>query len=116
MTEYQKIENALIPLGWTPEIRNGDHVRFTKEGITQYITVYKNITDKGRALQNAYAEIRRAEPRFPLGRQAHMLGGEETNTEPIVPEGVPSWMVPGAPSAGRPPSSATGRSSPTPTR
>ena len=95
MTEYQKIENALIPLGWTPEQRNGDHMRFSKEGVTQFITVYRNITDKGRALQNAYAEIRRVEPRFPLGRQAHMLETGETEEKPVTPEGLPSWMIPG---------------------
>ena len=98
MTEYQKIENALIPLGWTPEMRNGDHIRFTQEGNPHAITVPYTLTDKGRAVKNTYADIRRVEPRFPLGRQTHMLLRQADEPKPEAPpEGIPAWMTLGSP-------------------
>lgn len=102
MTEYQKIENELLSLGWEKEQRSGDHIRFTKEGTDQFITVSMSISDKGRALKNTYADIRKAEPRFSLGRQRHMLPADDeedaaedaAGTQPL-PEGLAAWLAPG---------------------
>ena len=103
MTEYQKIENELFSLGWKKEQRSGDHFRFTKEGQDKFITVSKSISDKGRAIKNTYADIRKAEPRFSLGRQEHMLPetpdedpeGDAGPQETAIPEGIAIHLAPG---------------------
>ena len=93
MTEYKKIENELLSLGWTCVQGDGDHMKFSKEGINQKMTIPRSLSDDGRALKNTYASIRRLEPRFVLGRQEHMLGSDEkTAHEEVVPEGIPDWI------------------------
>ena len=70
MTEYQRIENELVSLGWEKEQGRGDHIKFSKDGVAQVITVSMKIGTARRAFQNACASIRRVEPRFSLGKQA----------------------------------------------
>lgn len=102
MTEYQKIENELTSLGWSMDYGSGDHIKFFKEDNPMKIVVSASVSAEGRALKNTYAQIRRIEPRFSLGRQGHMLlhrdaneqGREPSQTPP--PDGVPDWMVIGA--------------------
>lgn len=95
MTEYQKIENELIPLGWLPEQGDGDHIKFRKEGIPDFITVSRSIKATARALNNMYANIRRKEPGFTLGRpiKAKQNGTEEKKDDRI-PDSIPEWMHP----------------------
>ena len=98
MTEYQRIENELTRLGWTPQQRNGDHVMFYKPGNPEKIVVTRSVTDRGRALRNSYADIRKVEPLFSLGRQQHMLpSDEEREQEDSIPDDIPEWMLPGKP-------------------
>ena len=100
MTEYQKIENKLRPLGWKRQTCSGDHFRFTKEGNPNAIIVPFTLSKEGRAVKNMYAYIRRIEPMFPIGRQDHMLkkaAGGDIPEEEAVPEGIPWWALPGAP-------------------
>jgi len=103
MTEYQKIENELKRLGWVPEQGRGDHVKFRKDGASRFITVSRSVTKTGRALLNTYAQIRRNEPAFTLGRPmgvaedepaAVTLDGEIDGG--ALPEGTPGWIRPGA--------------------
>ena len=104
MTEYQKIENELLSLDWKKEQGSGDHIHFTKEGNPHKIIVSQNVSAEGRALKNSYAQIRRVEPRFSLGRQTHMIRTADTQDRQgeqppsdTVPEGIPEWMSPGCP-------------------
>ena len=97
MTEYQKIEKELLSLGWRKEHGSGDHIKFIKDDNPTKIVVSISVSTEGRALKNTYAQIRRIEPRFSLGRQKHMLEGYGELDEgqgPIQapPEGVPEWM------------------------
>lgn len=100
MTEYQKIENELLSLGWTPENGVGDHIKFFKEGQQRPITVSRRLPGAGRALSNTYAHIRKQEPAFTLGKQA---GIRNKNTpgkdkqESETPQSAPDWLRPGAP-------------------
>ena len=96
MTEYTKIENELLSLGWTKENASGDHVKFFQENNPGFILVSRSISGAGRALRNTYADIRRKEPRFSLGRQAHMLVEEEEQLEEDnLLKQFPAWMHPG---------------------
>lgn len=98
MTEFEKIQNALLDLGWTMERGNGDHIKFTKENSPRRIIVSMSVGMEARALKNTYAEIRRIEPRFPLGRQAHMLPSEDGGADDYsIPADVPEWMYPDKP-------------------
>lgn len=95
MTEYQKIENELIRLGWLPEQGNGDHIKFRKEGIPDFITVSRSIKATARALNNMYADIRRKEPGFMLGRPIKAKqNGTEEEKEDRIPDSIPEWMHP----------------------
>ena len=116
MTEYQKIEKELLSLGWRKEHGSGDHIKFIKDDNPTKIVVSISVSTEGRALKNTYAQIRRIEPRFSLGRQKHML---ENHGEPdegqgptqTPPDGVPEWMRKGTSSVGPDQKGATGVSS-----
>ena len=95
MTEYQKIENELKSLGWNQKPGSGDHIKFVKDGINDFIVVSRSIGTEGRALKNTYSQIRKVEPRFSLKRQDHMLEQQEEEVETIIPPDVPAWMLPG---------------------
>lgn len=99
MTEYQKIEKELTALGWAGEQGSGDHIKFTKEGNPHKIIVALSLSAEARAIKNTYADIRRIEPRFPLGRQPHMLPGAQGDRAEscTIPEEVPEWMYPDRP-------------------
>lgn len=95
MTEYQKIENELIPLGWLPEQGDGDHIKFRKKGTPDFITVSRSIKATARALNNMYADIRRKEPGFTLGRPIKAKQNEpEEEKEERIPDSIPEWMHP----------------------
>ena len=94
MTEYQRIENELLQLGWTTEQGEGDHIKFRKEGIPDIIVVSKNINSKNRSLNNMYADIRRKEPGFLLGRPTKAKKSQVQEQDEPIPDGIPEWMHP----------------------
>lgn len=95
MTEYQKIKNELVRLGWKPSPASGDHIRFEKEGATRPIIVSVTVSCEGRAIKNSYAEIRRIEPEFTLGRpNAKRQAQQEENPDKPLP-GFPEWATVG---------------------
>lgn len=102
MTEYQKIENELLRLGWTAQQGKGDHIKFRKEGVAKILTVPRSIAAQGRALDNTLAKIRQMEPAFTLGRPASGKDAAATDLtqEQIdgatLPPGTPPWIHPGA--------------------
>lgn len=66
MSEYEKIEKELLPLGWTVKPGRGDHMMFTKEGVPHTIMVSKSLTCQ--AYKNVLSDIRRWEPASTLGK------------------------------------------------
>ena len=86
MTDYQRIENELLSLGWEKEQGRGDHIKFHKEGVQRIITVPLSISSSGRAFQNTCASIRKLEPGFSLGKPAgkkkDVAREEETDVRP----------------------------------
>lgn len=94
MTEYQKIEKELTRLGWMPTQGKGDHIKFIREDNKVPIIVSRSVTDTSRALLNQYAQIRKIEPEFTLGKQNIVLPKESKPSKPETPsrpEDVPSW-------------------------
>lgn len=92
MTPYQELEKDLLQCGWNVEAGRGDHMKFTKPGIQTIITIARNISDKGRDLQNTVAKIRKYEPDF---WRTTKTGTSGTGKESPEENGLPSWMQPG---------------------
>ena len=68
MTEFQKIQNELISLGWSVQNGRGDHKLFRKAG--KQVSVSMSLSSVARNYKNKLAEIRRLEPAFALGKPA----------------------------------------------
>lgn len=96
MTDYQRIENELLRLGYTKEYGKGDHIKFFKDGLIKPISVSLNIG--GRSYTNVISQIRRVEPNFSLDKQTPSKKPEETERLNAIkrPDCVPEWQVPGA--------------------
>ena len=67
-------------------------MKFTKPGIQTIITIARNISDKGRDLQNTVAKIRKYEPDFWRTSKTETNGTDKESPEE---NGLPSWMQPG---------------------
>lgn len=94
MTEYQKIENELQRLGWTPEPSKGDHFKFRKAGEIRFINVSMSVGTSPRSIENAYAKIRQIEPNFRLGKSG-TADAEENVVRDVESSAIPEWMRPG---------------------
>ena len=96
MTEYQKIENKLLSLGYRKENGKGDHIKFFKDGLIKPISVSLNIS--GRSYTNVISQIRRVEPNFTLDKQPakkQQETPEETKPDEM-PASLPPWQILGA--------------------
>ena len=97
MTAYQQIENELMSLGWTAEQGRGDHMKFTKDGGATYpIVVALSLKGNARAVKNTYADIRRVEPNFSLGRPVRKKTSGETGAKEPQPAWVPEYLSKGS--------------------
>lgn len=96
MTPYQQFENELLALGWNKEQGSGDHIKFYKEGNPRTVVLSRTMKGNGSTYDNALAEIRRAEPRFPIGRPSGWKPKEDRTDEENSDEDMPEWMRPGS--------------------
>ena len=80
MTPYQECDRELQALGWIRTQGNGDHQKYTKEGVNGMIVLSMRMKNQGKAYKNALADIRRLEPDFPIGKKAKKKS-METDTE-----------------------------------
>lgn len=85
MNKYEDIRRELESLGWTGKQGPGDHILYDKPGNRIPITVPIEIDENKRTYQNIIARIRRAEPRFTLGRPAKKKR-KEGDTKEETPE------------------------------
>ena len=94
MTEYQRLEKELLSLGWKAEQGRGDHMKFSKEGVSQIITIARSL-GSGRPFQNTCASIRKLEPGFMLGRPAQKAGADDNPQPGAEVEPEHSWAAEG---------------------
>lgn len=96
MTDYQRIENELLSLGWQAENGRGDHVKFTKPGGNRTLVISHALSSANRSWGNTLALIRREEPGFTIGRPVPKKKTERDG-QPQKPDNLPDWMAPGQP-------------------
>lgn len=97
MNDFTRIRNELVSLGWTPEKAKGDHFKFRKESVEQYIVVAMSVSSANSAYLNCLEYIRRIEPRFSLGRPSNWVPKvdeqPEQAPEPEAPRQEPPASV-----------------------